>query len=255
MDKLVSLLQSFFDLNKVASVSLPGLLSAVAIIMLLWPPVPIDVIPTVSAQDQLINQFPPPIAEACKTGTSTLEVYRSLSDLNATAVRNQQKLDDEKQRFAQCINLETSRIGFEKTSNDHLTAQVGEYQKVYSAAQENYLVYLKSNGALALSFRQQRDDAAGEIEKRRTQILQNEQNIRERERRVAELTRQAGIINDRLADPARLRPRRTIDDFLAGLVNHVVAFLLLALVLGVLMTPVNQAAAGVFFDKLLGGVH
>jgi hypothetical protein len=49
MDKIITLLTSLFNLTKVASVTLPGLLAAAGLALVLWPAMPIDLIPVVTA--------------------------------------------------------------------------------------------------------------------------------------------------------------------------------------------------------------
>jgi len=47
MGQIITLLTNLFNLTKLASVTLPGLLSAAGLALILWPAVPIDVIPFV----------------------------------------------------------------------------------------------------------------------------------------------------------------------------------------------------------------
>ena len=49
MDQIITLLTNLFNLTKVAAVTLPGLLTAGGLALILWPPTPIDVIPVVVA--------------------------------------------------------------------------------------------------------------------------------------------------------------------------------------------------------------
>jgi hypothetical protein len=253
MDKLIAMLQNLFSLTKVASVSLPGLVSALGLAMLLWPAMPEDFIPTVD--DPRTVQFdPPPRPEACPITLKPLQLlqHHGLSDIKDTQIKNQSTLEQQKNIFPKCINIESSRQGYEKSENDRLTAEIAQKQKILDAAQENFLAYSKSNSPLAAHFARQRQDAEEEITARRKLIEDNEQSIRDRDLRIKELTRMAAIIDARLADPGRLRPRGSFDDILAGLANHVVAFILLSLALGLVVTPLNQAAASVLYLRLRG---
>src|SRR5262249_18495433 len=51
MDKVISLLQSLFSLNKLASVTVPGVLTAAALAFLFRPTPPLDTIPTFEETD------------------------------------------------------------------------------------------------------------------------------------------------------------------------------------------------------------
>jgi hypothetical protein len=70
---------------------------------------------------------------------------------------------------------------------------------------------------------------------------------------VEELTRTQQVIKARLADPGRLRPRLGFDAFMTGLVNHVVAFILLSLASAIIVTATDRAVFGAFFEDLFDG--
>jgi hypothetical protein len=247
MDKIVSLLQSLLSLNKVASVSVPGILAAVGLAIILWPPRPIDQIPMVeiaSQQDVVLT------TRACNVAIRPLDSPKTLGDIRSIAVNDQLLLDQQKDKIAQCVELENSRKGFEKTQNDNLALDIADLQKLLNAALDTYSNYEKTDNPLASQFLAKARRHQNDILTKRTRILQNEQSIRNRDLYLAELARYDKIISDRLADPGRLRPRKTFDDLLTTLVNHVVAFILLAIALGVVVTPINQAASAGFFDQL-----
>lgn len=165
-------------------------------------------------------------------------------------------LDFENQKFSECINLETSLKGRETTENQQLKADLDIEEKQRSAAQDNYLAYLKSNNlALADRYRTEMENFQGCISLKRYSVLWNERDSLERDRRLAELTRGQGVITARLADPGRLRPRLGFDDFTTALVNHVVGFILLSLAAGVVVTAFNRAVFfGGLFEDLFDGL-
>jgi hypothetical protein len=74
MDQIIALLTNLFNLTKVASVTLPGLLTAGGLALILWPAVPIDVIPVVTNIETLESMnapsrqsnFPPAGKAACR---------------------------------------------------------------------------------------------------------------------------------------------------------------------------------------------
>jgi hypothetical protein len=260
MDKIATLLQSLLNLNKVASVTLPGLVVAVALALIWWPPRPEDRIPIVvkggsetTVQHQGPNQqslFIVPEEQACNVDTSPLPPFKDWEwETNrSTAIQNQRSLDKAKDDIADCIEIETSRKGYEKTQNDHLALDIADLEKLLAAALDMYSNYEKSDNPLAARFHAKVELHKKEIKEKRESILRNEQSIRNRDLHLAKLGRYDKIISDRLADPDRLRPRKTFDDLLALLVNHVVAFVLLAIALGVVLTPLNQFASAFFFD-------
>jgi hypothetical protein len=49
MDQIITLLTNLFNLTKVASVTLPGLLAAGGLALVLWPALPVDLVPVVTA--------------------------------------------------------------------------------------------------------------------------------------------------------------------------------------------------------------
>jgi len=260
MDKIITLLESLLSLNKVASVSLPGLFFAVGLAMILWPPPTKDKIPNV------VNRVCPPLTEkieayltdkmvvpkerACEVEMHLIPTYKGLNleDFRSTQVDNQLLLDRQKDKIAQCIEIETSRKGFEKTQNDYLALDIADLEKPLTAALDTYSNYEKSDNPLAARFKAKAKAHQDEIQDKRKLILKNEQSMRNRDLYLAELARYDKIISDRLADPGRLRPRKTFDDLLASFVNHVVAFVLLAIALGVVLTPLNQFASAGSFD-------
>jgi hypothetical protein len=69
----------------------------------------------------------------------------------------------------------------------------------------------------------------------RKAILEREQN---RDWEIGELTRFRNIVAERLADPERLRPELTFDDYVTKLSRHVVAFILLAITTGMVLNAV-----------------
>jgi len=238
----------------------PGLLGAVGLAMILWPPRPIDEIPMVvepaipSATQEAIpdgsDTFTVPKERACNVKMRSLESPTHLGDIAGTAVQNQLRLDREKDEIARCVELENNRKGFEKTQNDHLALDIADIQKLLSSALETYGKYEKVDNPLASRFQEKVDTLQRKLSKKRSLFLRNEQSIRDRDLYLAELARYDKIISDRLTDPGRLRPRKTFDDMLAALVNHLVAFILLAITLGVVLTPLSQAASAGFFDQL-----
>jgi hypothetical protein len=314
MNQLITLLSNLFNLTKVASVTLPGLLAAGGLALILWPAIPVDLIPLATVRSaqaaQEMASFPdfdaayvPPdptcdpaalgrrsaYDQACQVifrpmpeihefikedeklktdGTSIpaelQEISRQLSDIQKQntypqsrkeQIQEQLILDFESRKFSECLDLETGLKGREATENQQLKADLDIQEKERSSAQDNYLAYLKSNNLpLARRYRTEMDNVQGCITLKRYSVLWNERDILERDRRLTELTRDQGILTARLGDPGRLRPRLGFDDFVTGLVNHVVAFILLSLAAAIIVTALDRTVFfGGLFEDLFDG--
>ena len=286
MDQIITLLTNLFNLTKIVSVTLPGLLAAGGLALILWPPVPVDVIPVVLLPPE---QASPNIGHAydkaaCKTGLVTTDLVLPIDEEGAVGstnyyitdpgligaakkrieipgvprlrrerVRDQFVLDLEWEYLARCIQLEESWEGQEKTDNDQLSADLAELNTERTAVQTNYLKYQQGQSSLAPNYLRDMKGYDDRIEAKRRKIVANEQDIRERDRRVKELTDQQQIIKDRQGDPGRLRPRVGFDIFVAGLVSHVVGFILLSLAAALLVKAIDEAIFGVAFEDLFDG--
>jgi len=309
VNQIITLLTNLFSLTKVASVTLPGLLAAAGFALILWPAVPVDVIPAVvrvekvSPPPQLAKTpacqvqhwavddvlywmdsqaaSPPPSASAQPQNTQpqnigpapalnpdqlTQEALRqmlviegrtknlSVPGMRKRAILEQFALDYEVQSLALCADLEKSWSGRDEIAIQQITADLDILEKQRSAAQETYLAYQKTNnGSLAAQYRQEMKNRQSEIEAKRTQLLDDTQDKKERERRAGELLAEQQEIKDRLADPGRLRPRVGFDLFVTRLINHVVAFILLSLAAAVMVTAFDRAVFGFLFEDLFDG--
>ena len=304
MNQIITLLTNLFNLTKVASVTLPGLFAAGGLALVLWPAVPVDVIPAVV---QVSAPSPPPTAAAtpaCEvqhwvvddvvrwmkaqplpSGTASdiqnigpapagggtpprltqnalekiLEIERQAGNLSVPesrqrAILEQFVLDYEVQSLSVCADLEKSWSGQDDLAIQQLTTDIDNLEKQRSAAQDNLLAALKANSRLlADQFERDMSRDQREVQRARDQILLRTQNKMERERRAAELGVEQQLIKDRLGDPGRLRPRVGFDLFVTGLINHVVAFILLSLAAAVIVTAFDRALFGFVFEDLFDG--
>lgn len=321
MGQIITLLTNLFNLTKVASVTLPGLLSAGGLALILWPAVPIDVIPFVFHvshtrtfdiapdvtcagenglgrhdafarscqvvsfsiddakryialdQEQLRKRIqdlknsggePAELAELADDEAEYSRNQFAIEELEKTEdpslpasrkkqIREQLLLDLEDQSFSECTELETSRKGREEAENDQLKADLVIEEQKRTAAQTNYLAALTSNSSVAGQYRTEMNYFEGCITLKRYTTLWNNEDINERGRRLTELSRQQKVIEARLTDPGRLRPRTAFDDFLTGLVNHVVGFILLSLAAAIIVTAIDNALFGALFEDLFDG--
>jgi len=170
--------------------------------------------------------------------------------IQESAARQQYLLDFEKDAFAACAEVEDAWKGLEEQEDTLLATDLTNLEKQRSDLQDAYLGLLKTNNPGAARLQQQLQHTLDEIEWTRERNLRNSGSIKERERRSAELKRDATIIGDRLADPGRLRPRKAVDDYLTGLVNHVVAFILLSLALSLIVGALDRATFDSIYEVL-----
>ena len=298
MDKVISLLTSLFNLTKVASVTLPGLLAAGGLALVLWPPLPIERIPAVvqitppcsilaiacngsnPTSSVVPSPFPQAFQSACTVESFIMddavnrmlfgqlapkslgqEVARdprlkdpSVPEITKRHIREQFVLDVEAQELGQCINLEKSWQGQEEREIQQANTDITNLEAQRSAAQTSLLVYEKSNNAeLVQHYEYEMRGLKGQIDSARGRIASENLDLQERVRRLAELSEDQKVIQDRLADPGRLRPRVGFDVFATGLINHVVAFILLSLAAGVVVTAIDRAGLNAIFEDVFDG--
>ena len=280
MDKIISLLQSLFSLNKLASVTVPGVLTAAALAFLLRPTPPIDLIPSFKDDSGLSNN----LRECQKAINSTTfpfsaaerESYRAcqvpkpacsrnseqpnipLTDTFGTAFNlrraidrdNQRILEEQKQTIAHCLETEKAWQGIEKMEIDMVNADITVLQAQLTAAQQNLIEQQKANSTLVGAYRRVLQDVLENIAAKRSEIIFYQQSANYRQKNMDELTRVDGIITARLGEPGRLRPPKAFDDYISGLVNHIVGFVLLALALGMIVSPISQAVTTSSYDIL-----
>lgn len=279
MDKIITLLTNLFNLNKLASVTVPGVLTAAALAYLLRPTPPTDKILIFDVDQEVQDElkdcsnvikntaFPStpndravfakcqaPAKPACKKGDSptTLEDTFSVAFQRRRAVdrRNQEILDDQKQKLARCMITEKSWQGIEKLKLDMVNADIAALQTQFTAAQQNLLDQLKTNSTLAENYRRELSGVQTKIDLKRADAIFFQQSANYRQSNLDELNRADSVISARLGEPGRLRPPKAFDEYVTGLVNHVVGFILLAIALGLVVNPISQGVTTSCFDML-----
>lgn len=85
----------------------------------------------------------------------------------------------------------------------------------------------------------------------RAKILDLQRAARDKTRAVDALKAQAKLVDDRLADPDRLRPAPTFVSYLTDVTNRVIAFLLLSLAIGAGLDPISMSFGSAAFDARL----
>jgi hypothetical protein len=241
MGDLITRLTSLFNLTKTVAVTLPGLVCSIAVVILLWPPMPVTLIPQVPVHTR--GKSCPPI-----TLTGTLLEAKSIDDLKKTARTNQDTLETSLRDLQECSEYETSQVGREETLNVNLKADITVLEKEQASLQDAYIAYQKANSPLTPTYSAKLTDVTGRIARKRSEILLHEQTIRDKNRNIQEIARYMKMVTDRLADPGRLRPQKSFDEFLTALADHTVALILLAIVIGYVLDPLNRAIYGALYD-------
>ena len=113
--------------------------------------------------------------------------------------------------------------------------------------------YEKADSPLTYLTRKRWEQSEKAIAERRSLIAQHEQEARDREWEIAELTRWKGIVSDRLAEPGRLRPELGFDDYLSALSKHVLAFIFLAVAVGMVLEGISTPGILGLLDSILFG--
>ena len=253
MDSAIQRLKELLDLKEVASITLPGLILAAVLATIFWPPKPINIIPVVETSafpddieysaliDPVRNhQIKHQNIENCTIGEHQMVENQNLQ-LDKAMMRNQQALlEDELGKLSACIEIQSLSEGEEKTQNELLEQRL-KFLEAERAAEAEKLIHLEDDdtpGANEANLRIAALDKS--IANAQNEILKNEQAGRVRDVEVSRLKRYEKTIQDRLADPGRLRPEKPLDEYLNGLSNHIVAFLSLAAACGVILKALSS---------------
>jgi len=252
---LISRLTNLLDPSKAFAVSVPGVLAALGLVLFMWPARINDsiVVPNDGVSLLVANGR----AEKCTFTSRDLEqpADSTPSSVSRAAVTNQAILEKAKLDFNRCIDAETGRLGAEEAAIKGFESEIAVLEKDRDALQTQYQVYEKSGSNLAGQFRQKYAAASADITKKRSGIANQQQIARERKLNVQLASDYLKVVDERLSDPGRLRPQKSIDDFLSGLANHVIAFALLSLALGLILDPIDRALFGAIFDGLVGKMN
>jgi hypothetical protein len=250
---LISRLASFFSLTKTVAVTVPGLIGAAAFVLFLWPPEPVNLIQTpvnLAAVRQHTEDHCRFDAEPRALGNSN---ELAASAIKQTARQNQVILERARDDLQECLAIETSHVGEEAAVVQNLQYQIGVLETERSALQTQYLAYVKARSDLASEYQAKLDARKRDIQGKQTEIMEVQKSAKSRQLNIDTENRYLKTVNDRLADAGRLRPQQDFDAVLTGVSNHVVAFAVLALILGYALTPLNRALYGGVFDWALVG--
>jgi hypothetical protein len=261
-------LSSLSDLLKLGDnikLSFPGVLFAAVLVVMLWPPNPVDVIPVVGSnttnfgsaigapvQTVLAGEAP------CQVNENYLEELPSgvraiFVDRIAIAKQRQFALEQESENLDRCLAEEKRLTGVEASAKTNLQRDLTTAEAARDAS-AGHLAEDERVGSPLLSYAQSRYDAANaRVWDLRKKLAAKEQSLRNREWEVGELTRWKAWVNARLADPGRLRPVLGFDDFLKALSGHLLAFIFLSVAAGILAQVVITPGTLDALDSFLWG--
>jgi hypothetical protein len=248
---------NFFNLTKTVTLSLHGIIAATAMVIVFWPPRPIDRIHTPT-------NFPDVLASGaqCKfnddpgAGALPIPPPGDIKALRANAVETQDELERAKAELDFCIAIDTSHVGEKEDLIANDEYQIKQIEAERTVLQQQYLAYVKSLSELRHQYRTELERKTSDVTALQGKINGLHQDIKRLQLHVDVEKLYLATIVSRLGEPGRLRPRRGIDDVLAGLSNHVIAFLLLALVLGYAFDPFNRMVSTALFDfKIFKGLN
>jgi len=271
MDQLITLLTNLLNLTKVAAVTVPGLLLTGAFALMFWPPPPIDVVPvshpTFTSMTQTGSSGTQQVTTACDVeiraipnkilapdlltqlkswnsvwpqstlstkppDTTTLSIARGLPQGTDPSVRTQLFLDLEQIRIAECQDAETELKQIQKAQSDYLASDLAALDKRKDSAKGSELTEINK-----------------QIDEKRTSLLEAQKTMAEQDREQAYLTRYAGLITSRLADPGRIRPKLDFSAFVTLQTNHVVGFIILSIAIGIIAEPFRNTIFGFLARK------
>lgn len=255
MESWISSLKSLFDLKSAIKLSIPGILGAAGLAFLLLPPKPVDLIPVVTDSVPAAKSVPnPPIGighyEGVVLTTKALPIpcvvleYAlnrkseiSLSFFPASKERAQLRqyvLEQQRNNLEGCLANEKRLQGKEATDNAALQRDLTVLEGALKKRGESVAEYEISDSPLATYARGLQSSTEKQVRDVRERISINDQRMRDRDWEIGELTRWKAVVTDRLSDPGRLRPQLGFDDYMSALSNHTLAFIFLAVVVGII---------------------
>jgi hypothetical protein len=269
----VNLLSSLGTLvTYLKNITMPGLLAAAAVALLLWPPRPFDRVPVVidnhvdiaslqltprELQDDtplgfsryLLKSTPACTIREGAASDGVLARPVALDNRATVALSNQLVLDDLHRDILKCVEEEQALQGMEEGIITNLTALIAARNGERDAINAMYHKYLASLSPLADTFHQRLESKEADVAGLQAHLLSFQRVQKERARRVSELNRLDGELKERISDNGRLRPAANFDTFLTGLGNHAVGFLVLVLAWGLLLDPINRAIFSWTYDR------
>lgn len=239
MGDLFTRLTRFFDLSKTVAVTVPGLVAAVALALMMRPVKPAD--------DIAVHVD----ATECQFRQTALRRPAKLSpqEHRQVALDNQTALESSRRKLQDCILLRSSQLGKEESDIADLKHDIQLRTKERDVFEKKYLGYVESRGPLRNEFEGGMRMRTNGIMAARKQIVDLELVAKRRQLEIDRMKADLKVVDERLADPGRLRPALGFTDYFDGLTAKVLAFGLLAMVLGYTLDPINRGLYGALFDR------
>jgi hypothetical protein len=245
---LFSRVTNFFTLTKTFAVTVPGMILAGALALILWPPDPVDEIMVQRASSGAESRPALARTDTCVFVATPLPSARGASI--DVARENQQVLERARAVIVECIAIEATRLGNDSAEIADLQYRITVKEKERDSLQSQYLRYAGSRSVVERQHRMAFDAVMESIGKKQDSIRTLRDHNRETKRRIALDSQYLATIDERLRDPGRLRPRKTVLEIWNAITDHVIAFLVLSIVLGYAIDPLNTAVFGGLFDRL-----
>jgi len=259
MNSALDLLNKIFKPSQIAAITINGLISAFAVALLLWPPTPIDVIHVVGRSEVKFDRNEPHIAASsfevkkyddCEVVPKLLETGSDPGEVKKIAIDNQLTLETAQVNLQKCLDFFNSKLGDLATEDKQIGDQIVVLRTAQTSAQTDLLAYQRAGSPLQTKFRERYEQFTEKISILNTQIVTNEQKVRDQSLQINVFTEYLGVIKLRLSDPGRIRSSQGFDDVLQGIANHIAGFLALAVVVGTAFQPFQRIFLG-GFDSLL----
>jgi hypothetical protein len=192
----------------------------------------------------------------------TLEVRDALQNIATSyqglppqpKVVRQFVLDKTKDLLTRCNGLETALQGQEQADNTELTTDIANLDKQRSDLQDAYTASLKTNDrVISENFRRKLSAILELSDEYRARSGVNLASINERTRRLDEIKVEQANVAALLVAPGSLRAVQGFDTFIQGLVNHVIAFILLSIALSLILVAFDRTVVGNLFEDVFPG--
>jgi len=150
--------------------------------------------------------------------------------------------------------METALQGQEQADNAELTTDIANLDKQRSDLQDAYTASLKTNDrVISENFRRKLSAILELSDEYRARSGVNLASINERTRRLDEIKVEQANVAALLVAPGSLRAVQGFDMFIQGLVNHVIAFILLSIALSLILVAFDRTVVGNLFEDVFPG--
>jgi hypothetical protein len=279
-----SSLKDLIDLKDGAKLTLPAVLCSFLFIVLFWPPRPLDMIPVVLSLKlpiKLPSELPcgPKAKQMCDGAFGepasreliprtfdpicTVDEYNLnpapgvtgilFGEYNRRTQRRQYALEEQNENLERCIAEEKRLVGSERATSDDYQGYLKVMEESRAKQASAIVDYERVDSPMLGAAMARRFVIEQQITAARSALAATQQEARDREWEIAELTRWKGVVTERLAEPGRLRPELGFDVYLAVLSKHVMAFVVLAVAVGIVLEALWTPGALQAIEELLFG--